>query len=56
MNMVAPHLNITEGTTAMGQSNDEEPSSRDIAQLNNFDPSILKTTLKNSKNKKKTTI
>lgn len=52
MNLVAPHLNVAESVATMGQLNDEEPPSRDTAQLNHFDPSILKTTLKNSKTKK----
>lgn len=56
MNLVAPHLNVTERIAAIGQLEDEEPSAMDAAQLNNFDPNILKTSLKISKSKKKSAV
>lgn len=57
MNLVAPHLNVTERVPVIGQSDDDEQSSTDtVAQLNHFDPNILKTTFKIPKSKKKFTI
>lgn len=53
MNLVAPHLNVTGKVPAIGQLDDEEQSSTDTAaQMNHFDPSILKTTFKIPKSKK----
>jgi hypothetical protein len=52
MNLVAPHLNVTEKVPAIGQLDDDESLSADTVQLNHFDPSILKTTFKVSKSKK----
>ncbi|XP_050433141.1 tubulin polyglutamylase complex subunit 2 [Adelges cooleyi] len=47
MNLVAPHLNVTEPIPAIGQSNDDGTS-----PPNHFDSSILKNTLKSNKSKK----
>lgn len=52
MNLVAPHLNVTDKVPAIDQLDDDEPSPSDTMQLNHFDPSILKTTFKVSKSKK----
>lgn len=53
MNLVAPHLNVTERVPAIGQLDDDEQFSTDtISQLNHFDPSILKTTFKIPKSKR----
>lgn len=53
MNLVAPHLNVTERVPAIEQSDDDEQLFNDTAeQINHFDTSILKTTFKNTKNKK----
>lgn len=56
MNLVAPHLNVTERVPAIDQLDDDEQMSSDSVQVNHFDPSILKTTFKNSKSKKKSAI
>lgn len=45
MNLVAPHLSVTEQF-------DDEQSATDTIQQNQFDPSIFKMTLKTSKSKK----
>lgn len=52
MNLVAPHLNVTERVSVIGQFDEDEHPSTDTAQLNHFDPGILKTTFKTSKNRK----
>ncbi|VVC38091.1 Hypothetical protein CINCED_3A017933 [Cinara cedri] len=52
MNLVAPHLSITERVPVIEQLDDEEQSSADTVQQNQFDPSIFKMTFKTSKSKK----
>jgi len=53
MNLVAPQLNVTDRVPEVGQLDDDEQFTTDSAPLNHFDPSILKTTFKMSKIKKK---
>jgi len=51
MNLVAPHLNVTERVP----DDDEQPaaaSTADNSPPNHFDPNILKTAFKSSKSKK----
>lgn len=56
MNLVAPHLNVVERVPAIEQLDEDEQTSSDSVQMNHFDPSILKTTFKTSKSKKKSAI
>lgn len=52
MNLVAPHLSVTEHVPVIEQLDDDEQSSTDTVQQNQFDPSIFKMTFKTSKSKK----
>lgn len=52
MNLVTPHLSITERVPVIEQLDDDEQSHTDSVQQNQFDPTIFKMTFKTSKGKK----
>ncbi|XP_050538150.1 tubulin polyglutamylase complex subunit 2 [Daktulosphaira vitifoliae] len=55
MNLVAPHLNVTERVQAISQFDHDDSYSANNTHINHFDPNILKNTFKTVKSKKSTT-
>lgn len=52
MNLIAPHLSLTERVPVIEQLDDDENLSTGTIQQNQFDPNIFKITSKTSKSKK----